>query len=166
MELEVREADLAAAGDAEAIPRLLDEYARLPIGQGAPLEESVLRGIVPGLRNHPGAFVLLAWLDGRAVGVAVCVTGFSTFTARPLVNIHDLAVTGDCRGRGVGQALIGAVEARARALGCGKVTLEVREDNDAAHRLYRRLGFGGKGPKTFFLTKPLEVVESRQTARQ
>jgi ribosomal protein S18 acetylase RimI-like enzyme len=51
--------------------------------------------------------------------------------------------------------LIEAVEARARALGCGKVTLEVREDNVSAHRLYQRLGFGdgGRGAATLFLSK-------------
>jgi ribosomal protein S18 acetylase RimI-like enzyme len=156
MEIEIREADLADAADAAAIVRLVDEYARLPIGQGSPLDENVRRDMLPGLRSHPGAMVFLAWLNGRAVGVAVCVTGFSTFTAKPLLNIHDLAVTGDCRGRGVGRRLIEAVEAKARALGCGKLTLEVREDNAAAQRLYHRLGFGGgDGPATFFLSKKL-----------
>jgi ribosomal protein S18 acetylase RimI-like enzyme len=157
MDVEVREADLADAADAEAVRRLLDEYARLPIAQGAPLAARVLRELVPGLRKHPAALVLLAWIEGRAVGVAVCFVGFSTFLARPLINIHDLAVTADCRGHGVGQRLLSEVEAKARALGCGKVTLEVREDNVSAQRLYRRLGFGDgeEGPATLFLSKTL-----------
>ncbi|MEX2299988.1 MAG: GNAT family N-acetyltransferase [Bryobacterales bacterium] len=157
MEVEIREADLANTSDADAVARLIDEYARLPIGQGAPLDEAVVREIVPGLRRHAGSFVFLAWLDGRAVGVAVCFTGFSTFTAKPLVNIHDLAVSQDCQGRGVGRSLIEAVEAKALSLGCGKLTLEVREDNDGAQRLYRRLGFGSRegGAATFFLSKRL-----------
>ncbi len=155
MDVEIREADLADATHAEALHRLLDEYARLPIAQGAPLDPGVLREIVPGLRKHPAALVFLAWAEGRAVGVAVCFLGFSTFLARPLVNIHDLAVTAECRGQGVGRRLIEAVEAKARELGCGKVTLEVLETNVAAQRLYRRLGFGeGEGePATFFLSK-------------
>lgn len=157
MDVEVRGADLADAAHAEAVRRLLDEYARLPIAQGAPLAASVLRELVPGLRKHPGALVFLAWIEGRAAGVAVCFVGFSTFLARPLINIHDLAVTADCRGRGVGQRLLEAVEAKARDLGCGKVTLEVHEDNVSALRLYRRLGFGGgvEDPATLFLSKKL-----------
>jgi ribosomal protein S18 acetylase RimI-like enzyme len=157
MDVEIRDADLTDAADAEAVGRLVDEYARLPIAQGKPLVPAVLRELVPGLRKHPGTLVLLARIDGRAVGVAVCFWGFSTFSARPLINIHDLAVTADCRGHGVGRRLLEAVEAKARASGCAKLTLEVNADNAAAQRLYRRLGFGdGEGrPATFFLSKRL-----------
>jgi ribosomal protein S18 acetylase RimI-like enzyme len=159
MDIEIREADLTDESQAEAVCRLLDEYARLPIAQGAPLAVDVLRELVPGLLKHPAALVLLAWIEGQAVGVAVCFLGFSTFQARPLVNIHDLAVTTECRGHGVGQRLLEAVEAKARALGCGKVTLEVRESNTAARRLYRRFGFGDRegGPATLFLSKNLQT---------
>ncbi len=164
MPVEIREANLADERDAEAIVRLVDEYARLPIAQGTPLGESIRREIVPGLRKHPGAIVFLAWLDGQAVGVAVCMTGFSTFTAKPLINIHDLAVSAECRGRGVGQALIAAVENKAKEMGCAKLTLEVHEDNVGARRLYQRLGFGS-GPATLFLTKSIGA-RPRHTARQ
>ena len=84
MEVEIREADLGDVADAEAVRRLVDEYARLPVAQGAPLAPEVARDLVPGLRQHPGTLVFLAWLDNRAVGVAVCFLGFSTFLARPL----------------------------------------------------------------------------------
>jgi ribosomal protein S18 acetylase RimI-like enzyme len=85
---------------------------------------------------------MLAWSREQAIGVAVCFTGFSTFRAAPLINIHDLAVLPNLRRRGVGARLIAAVEAEARRRGCCKVTLEVRDDNVAAMRLYRRAGFG------------------------
>ena len=144
MNFEILEADLNNSKHAEAVRQLLDEYARLPIGQGSPLTATVLEQLVPGLRRHPGTLVFLAWLDRRAVGVAVCMTGFSTFTA-------------GCRRRGVGRLLLQAVEAKARELGCGKVTLEVREDNAPARRLYQRVGFrdGEGGGATFFLVKTL-----------
>ena len=157
MNLEVLEADLNNFKHAEAVRQLVDEYARLPIGQGTPLAARVLEQLVPGLKRHPGTLVFLAWLDRRAVGVTVCMTGFSTFTAKPMINIHDLAVTAGCRGRGVGRLLLKAVEAKARELDCGKVTLEVREDNALARQLYQRFGFrdGESGPATFFLVKTL-----------
>ncbi|HEU4533517.1 MAG TPA: GNAT family N-acetyltransferase, partial [Polyangiaceae bacterium] len=85
--------------------------------------------------------IFLAYLEGRAVGVAVCFRGFSTFAARPLVNVHDLAVVPECRGRGVGRLLLQAVERKARALGCCKLTLEVLENNQRARNLYASLGF-------------------------
>ena len=80
------------------------------------------------------------------------MTGFSTFTGKPLINIHDLTVTSGCRGRGIGRPLLKAVEAKARELGCGKVTLEVREDNAPARQFYQRFGFrdGEGGPATLF----------------
>ena len=80
MNLEVLEADLNNFKHAEAVRQLVDEYARLPIGQGTPLAARVLEQLVPGLKRHPGTLVFLAWLDRRAVGVTVCMTGFSTFT--------------------------------------------------------------------------------------
>jgi ribosomal protein S18 acetylase RimI-like enzyme len=94
--------------------------------------------------------------------VAVCFLGFSTFAARPLLNVHDLAVLPECRGKGVGRALLEAAEARARAHGCCKLTLEVQDSNQRARGLYASFGFadyvlGGAGPTpTRFLTKRLE----------
>jgi ribosomal protein S18 acetylase RimI-like enzyme len=56
--------------------------------------------------------------------------------------IHHLAVAPDARGQGVAQALVIAVEDGMRAVGCLKVNLLVRQSNDAARRLYDRLGYG------------------------
>jgi ribosomal protein S18 acetylase RimI-like enzyme len=98
--------------------------------------------LVPALAGVPGAFSLLAFDGDAAVGLANCFTGFSTFAARPLVNIHDLAVLPAARGRGVGRALMHAVEAEARRRGACKVTLEVLSGNDRAKALYADLGYG------------------------
>jgi ribosomal protein S18 acetylase RimI-like enzyme len=74
----------------------------------------------------------------------------------PLVNIHDIAVSPQVRGKGIGRALLAAVEADARQLGCCKITLEVRSDNIRAMQLYRDVGFVSSEPaETFFWTKPL-----------
>ena len=142
MSLEIREADLNESDDAEAVVALLDEYAREPIGQGKALTAKVRARVIPGLREHPGALVLLACDGVDRVGVAVCFWGFSTFAGLPLINIHDLAVTARHRRKGAGRALMEDVLRRARDAGCAKVTLEVRDDNEPAKLLYKRLGFG------------------------
>ena len=36
----------------------------------------------------------------KPVGLATTFEGFSTFAAKPLINIHDIAVLPDYRGRG------------------------------------------------------------------
>ena len=159
MPIEIRDADLADSADATAVVDIVNAYAEDPMGGGAALPSDVRTRLVPGLRAHPTTFVLLALVDGRPVGVAICFHGFSTFSARPLVNVHDLAVLPEARGRGVARALLAAVEARARARGCCKLTLEVLEANRPARALYARVGFTdvavGDSPWTRFLAKPL-----------
>jgi len=149
-------ANLDDPADAAAIVAIVNAYALEPQGGGASLSDSVLKRMIPGLREAAGAFVLLAQVEGQDVGAAVCFRGFSTFAGRPLINVHDLSVLQDFRGRGIGSRLLRAVEEQARSLGCGKVTLEVREVNPLAERLYRRLGYGDpSGFATRFLDKPL-----------
>ena len=75
------------------------------------------------------------------MGPESCFVGFSTFLARPLINIHDLAVLPTHRGQGVGRLLLEHVAAKGTALGCCKLTLEVRADNYPARRLYEAVGF-------------------------
>jgi ribosomal protein S18 acetylase RimI-like enzyme len=121
---------------------LLDAYARDPMGGGEPLCEASRAAVVSGLAATPGAFSLIARLDGDPAGLANCFTGFSTFAAQPLVNVHDLAVLPRHRGRGIGRALLRAVEQEARRRGASKVTLEVLSRNEPAKALYRSHGFG------------------------
>jgi ribosomal protein S18 acetylase RimI-like enzyme len=159
-EVTVIAADLNEPQHQEAILHLINAYARDPMGDGRDLPAAVRDRLIPGLRQHPTSLVFLAFDDAIPVGVAVCFVGFSTFAARPLVNIHDLAVMPDSRGRGIGRLLLERVEAKGRELGCCKLTLEVREDNHRAQRLYQRFGFGDMpselGPgRNWFLQKRL-----------
>lgn len=141
MDIEIREADFSDPEHRAGIVDVIDSYAREPVGGGHPLSPEVRANLIPGLQSHPTTLVLLALAGGRPVGVAVCFFGFSTFYARRLLNIHDLAVVPEWRGRGVGGALLAAAEERARRDGCCKLTLEVRDDNQGARRLYERCGF-------------------------
>jgi len=151
----IREADLRDPAESRALVEIIDCYAREPGGQNAPLSAFARAALAPGLRAHPAAFALLAWDGAAAVGAAVCVWGFSTFTGCPSLNVHDLAVLPDHRGRGVGRRLLEEIERRARARGSSKLTLEVHASNEGAMRLYRRFGFGPWDTPTLFVTKPI-----------
>lgn len=161
MQMRILEADFADPAHCAGIVEVLNTYAADPVGGGQPLASEVRERLVPTLRDHPTALVLLALVDQRPAGIAVCFFGLSTFQARPLLNIHDLAVVPEHRGRGIGRALLAAAEEHAIKRGCCKLTLEVQDDNGRARALYESFGFSnfvvGNSAPTRFLTKPLRA---------
>lgn len=159
MSVTIRQADLDDPADAAGVVAVLDSYAADPVGGGQPLADTVRATLAEKLGEQPHALVLVATTDEQCIGIAICFFGFSTFAARPLLNVHDLAVLPAHRGRGVGRALLAAAERCARERGCCKLTLEVQDSNARARGLYRSFGFdnltyGNSGP-TRFLAKPL-----------
>jgi GNAT superfamily N-acetyltransferase len=154
------EADLTRADHSAAVLELLNAYSMEPMADGAPLAESTRQELIPALQRHPTTLVFLAWRDAEPVGLAICFLGFSTFAARPLVNIHDFFVSPKFRGLGVARQLLAAVENRARELGCCKLTLEVFENNQRAKAVYSAAGFAQsmyspEGGGALFYSKPL-----------
>lgn len=140
-EIRIREADFGTTDDLDHVVSLIDAYASDPMGGGTPLDTEVRSRLPQLLATHPAAFAMLAFADGKPVGVALCVLGLSSFAARPLVNLHDLAVLPAQRGLGIGRRLLDAVADAARRRGACKVTLEVRPDNGAGRHLYADMGF-------------------------
>lgn len=128
---------------AQAMLMLLDEYAAGPTGRGYGLEPQARERLPAMLAARPHYWGCLAFVDGEPAGFANCFETVSTFLARPLLNIHDIAVSPRFQRRGVGAALLAAVEAAARERGCCKLTLEVLEGNHGARRVYERAGFVG-----------------------
>lgn len=135
-------ADYTDPRDAAAVIKLLDSYARDPMGGSAPLADEVKARLIGDLAANPQAFSMLAWLDDAPVGLANCFMAYSTFAAAPLVNIHDFAVLPGHRGAGIGKAMLAAIEAEALKRGSIKVTLEVLSGNHAAKALYASQGYG------------------------
>lgn len=139
------EADLSQAEHAQALVRLLNEYALDPMGGGQALPAFVQANLAAELHQRPTAHVLLA-LEGtagtaQAVGMLICIEGFSTFACQPLLNVHDIIVTATHRQRGIGGQLLAQAEALAVRLGCCKLTLEVLSGNAGAQKAYRAAGF-------------------------
>jgi ribosomal protein S18 acetylase RimI-like enzyme len=137
----VRRVNYQDASDRAALCLLLNAYAQDPMGGGAPLPVEPLSRLCDDLAQRAFAFSFIAWRGDEPVGLANCFEGYSTFKALPLINIHDLAVHPSARGRGVGQALMHAVELEAKARGACKITLEVLSGNAVALKSYERFGF-------------------------
>lgn len=141
MSVKVVALDLSDLAQAAVWLELLDHYANDPMGGGDGLTDYAKLNLVSTMREVPGFHGALAWLDGKAVGLIDCFAGFSTFAARPLLNVHDIVVREGLRGQGIGQALLAWAEARARQLGCCKLTLEVLSNNTRAMASYDQAGF-------------------------
>lgn len=84
----------------------------------------------------PGTYNLVAVSDGRPVGMASGVPGDDG-----VPELRSVWVSPRARGQGLGDRLIGAVEAWARRSGASALRLAVIDGNEPAIALYRRHGF-------------------------
>lgn len=139
--LRIEAVDYKNAEQGAELVRLLDAYAQDPMGGGQPLPEATRASLVETMAARAGLYSFIAYQNDIAVGLVNCVEGFSTFAARPLCNIHDIAVLEGYRGQGIAQALMSRVCDEARQRGCCKVTLEVLTGNQSARRAYEHFGF-------------------------
>ncbi|MGJ8655486.1 MAG: GNAT family N-acetyltransferase [Akkermansiaceae bacterium] len=143
MEIEINLADYLNEKHQREIPMLLNSYASDPMGGGVPLDENVREILVSELAKIQGAFSVLAYVDGEVAGLVNCFGAFSTFTCKPIVNIHDVVVLPKYRGHRLSQKMLDKVEEVARGRGCCKITLEVLSKNEVAKAAYQKFGFAG-----------------------
>ena len=100
------------------------------------------RQLMNEVRHKKGFVPGATWLVACADGYCGTVQGLSERTG--LGAIQNLGVLPRYRGRGLGSALLLQALAGFRRAGLGLGFLEVTARNDAAVRLYRRLGFRRK----------------------
>jgi [ribosomal protein S18]-alanine N-acetyltransferase len=87
------------------------------------------------LQQSAKSVFLVAATDRRVIGYALA------FHSRTRAEIHSIAIAPAHRGRGVAVLLLRRIIALLRRRGFATVSLNVRLENKAAIRLYRKLGF-------------------------
>ena len=149
---------VAGERDAAQAAALMSAF-RNHIGRDWPTDDQV-RATVDELLRDPATEFLLAAPDGRDDPAGVCQLRYrlSVWTASHDCWLEDLYVTDEARGTGLGKALIETAFERARARGCGRIQLDVDEDNLRAIDVYRSAGFGtepGAPGRTMLITRRL-----------
>lgn len=153
---EIVECDFNDSEQRQAVLDLMNHYMGGRMGGNLPPHsKEKAEMMLNGLETHPSKLVFLARNNKEYIGLANCFINFGTFAAKPFINIHDIIVHQSQRGTGIGRLLMNAVIERAKQMDCGKITLEVRDDNVTAQNLYKSVGFDECRPKMFFWTKNL-----------
>ena len=139
--IKVFQADLTNESHAKALITLLNAYALDPMGGGKALSDYTKDNLANTILERSDTTVILAFDGDKPAGLLNCIEGFSTFACLPLLNIHDVYVDTDFRGKGVAKMLFQAVEELAKDKGCCKLTLEVLDGNKPAKEAYLKFGF-------------------------
>jgi len=131
----------AVPADASALLQLMKRLAVFEgyAAQFAVTERDLIeRGL--GAASAQFTAIVAEHAPGELWGYAVvCVLPF-TYDLRPTLILKELFVDDAGRGRGVGAAIMAAVVAHARDLGCGRMKWDVLPGNPRAKAFYRRLG--------------------------
>lgn len=90
----------------------------------------------------PKTYALVAIDENSVVlGVAAYTMREELLSGEPSAHLEVLAVSGESRRQGIGQALIDATESAAKSRGARSITLHVFSNNTRARGLYRATGY-------------------------
>jgi [ribosomal protein S18]-alanine N-acetyltransferase len=118
-----------------AAPRDIDDLMRIE-ERVFPTDRIPRRGFRRFLAS-PSSALMVATHDGTIAGYALVLFRANSGVAR----LYSIAVAPHARRRGIGVALLAAVEKVARARRCAVLRLEVHEKNAAAIARYRKAGY-------------------------
>jgi GNAT superfamily N-acetyltransferase len=119
-----------------ALIRELAEYERDP--DSAVATDADLHAAL--FSQPPAAEVLLARINGEAVGFALFFHNFSTWTGQRGIYLEDLFVRPSARSVGAGRVLLAALARIAVERGCARMDWAVLEWNELAIGFYHRIG--------------------------
>jgi ribosomal protein S18 acetylase RimI-like enzyme len=151
----IEHCDYADPKHARAAISLLNAYIKDEMGGGKELDEEAGRLLIKRLGSQKNAIVLFAKNENEFAGLLSAFENTATFSAKPMINIHDIIVLKQYRGKGIGRKLMDALVEEAKKRACSRITLEVREDNKIAQNLYKSMDFKETKPKMIYLRREL-----------
>lgn len=100
------------------------------------------RNTVESLQRMPerGRIVVFDAPSGPCIGYAILIPYWSNEFGGSVVEVDELFVRPEFRGRGIGRAFFAWIE-RERPFGAIAIELEATPDNRTAHEFYRAMGF-------------------------
>lgn len=122
---------------------LLNAYAIDPMGGAEELTDFVKENLISAMASRRDVFTVICYVDNEPAGLINAIEGFSTFAAKPLMNIHDVTVLPKFRGLGLSEKMFNEIESLAISRDCCKLTLEVLEGNKIAQNAYEKYGYSG-----------------------
>ena len=128
----------ARSDDAQRLTLLLEQL-------GYPTSTEAVARRLERLATSKVDHVLVAELAGKLVGLATVHVSLSIEHDKPAAKLSAIVVDETHRRRGVGEALVAAVEAEARARDCCLIFLTTAERRKEAHAFYRSIGFEETG---------------------
>jgi ribosomal protein S18 acetylase RimI-like enzyme len=148
-EFEILRADLERIDDLEPLWNVLRSHHAAVAPQFGPVrapEESWRRrrASYRSWLSEPGSFMMIARDGARPVGYAFVrlTRGSETWCTKDQVaEVETLSVLPECRGSGLGSALMEAIYAELRKADIEHVSLAVVAGNSDAARFYERHGF-------------------------
>jgi N-acetylglutamate synthase-like GNAT family acetyltransferase len=135
MQMRIRD---ARPDDAEALAALIGQL-------GYPTSAEAVARRLAQLDASEADSVVVAETDGEVVGLASLHTSLSVEYDEPAAKLSAIVVDESHRRRGIGEALVAAMEAEARERGCCLLFLTTAARRADAHDFYRRLGFEETG---------------------
>ncbi len=109
--------------------------------------------------DRPEIRFFVARLERRAAGCGGLVLGDAGEA-----EIKRMIVTAPARGKGIGRAILGAIEDAARRERVRTIRLETGPGNVGALALYRRFGYRERGPFGAYRPDPLSVFMEKTLA--
>lgn len=134
----------AAAADLDGLAALLEEL------MGEPTDRTAMGERFARMKVAGNYHILVAERAGAVVGTVMGIVCLDIAAAcRPFMLIENVVVAERARGRGIGKALMDAVERIAAAEDCSYIIFVSGAKRTGAHAFYASIGYGPEAAKGF-----------------